>query len=305
MSLSLISVLHTVEWSVAEKTAKPTSVLEGFMWDKETEIDRHRERVPLSNLISQCKLNNANPGSPRPRNWIASIKSANQFLEIPDLMRTDPSIGTIHKRYDVSKLVKQLTMGGAKAFSINSDGILYGGSVADISDARNAALKAIVDVNEDYDGQTVPTILASDLILYPYQLYKLYLSGADAVKLVVAAISEKDMLYLCKIASSLQLQTITSVTSEVQMKQILNQSQHVSINGMVVSSRNLEDYTYDDSGKIIALLNSETMYEIKKKFGKDFAIFIEDGYFNELDEPKKKQFIEKLVHLGVSGAFVV
>ena len=39
--------VSAVEWSVADRTAKPSSVLEGFMWDKETEVDRFRERVPL------------------------------------------------------------------------------------------------------------------------------------------------------------------------------------------------------------------------------------------------------------------
>ena len=45
--------VSAVQWSVAEKMAKPSSALEGFMWDKETEVDRFRERVPLSNLVSQ------------------------------------------------------------------------------------------------------------------------------------------------------------------------------------------------------------------------------------------------------------
>lgn len=33
--------VSTVEWSVAEKTARPSSTLEGFMWDKETEVRSH------------------------------------------------------------------------------------------------------------------------------------------------------------------------------------------------------------------------------------------------------------------------
>ena len=35
--------VSTVAWSVAEKTARPTSRLEEFMWEKETEVDRLRE----------------------------------------------------------------------------------------------------------------------------------------------------------------------------------------------------------------------------------------------------------------------
>ena len=57
--------VSTVEWSVAEKAATPTSVLEGFMWDKETEVDRFRERVPLANLVSQCRLTAVDPEKPK------------------------------------------------------------------------------------------------------------------------------------------------------------------------------------------------------------------------------------------------
>ena len=60
-------LVSTVEWSVAENMATPTSSLEGFMWDKETEVDRFRERVPLANLLSQCKLYTVDPSKPKPR----------------------------------------------------------------------------------------------------------------------------------------------------------------------------------------------------------------------------------------------
>ena len=47
--------VSTVEWSVAEKTAKPTSALEGYMWEKEAQVDRLRERIPLALLMSNTK----------------------------------------------------------------------------------------------------------------------------------------------------------------------------------------------------------------------------------------------------------
>ena len=66
--------MSTVEWSVADKMAKPTSALEGYMWDKETEVDRFRERVPLQNLVSQCKLYNLDPSKPKPRDFLGPLK---------------------------------------------------------------------------------------------------------------------------------------------------------------------------------------------------------------------------------------
>ena len=68
--------VSSVEWSVAEKTAKPTSVLEGYMWEKETQVDRLRERVPLANLLSQTKAAMMNPKGAKPRDWIGPVKRA-------------------------------------------------------------------------------------------------------------------------------------------------------------------------------------------------------------------------------------
>lgn len=78
--------VSTVEWSVAEKMAKPTSALEGFMWEKETQVDRQRERISLALLMSQCKAAMADPTKPKPRDWIGPVKQAGadgKFVIIP------------------------------------------------------------------------------------------------------------------------------------------------------------------------------------------------------------------------------
>jgi indole-3-glycerol phosphate synthase len=79
--------------------------------------------------------------------------------------------------------VRQLVTAGAPALSINSDSILFGGSLEDISLAREASNAAAVSESLDsQDGVVVPPLLASDLLLYPYQLYKLRMAGADVRK---------------------------------------------------------------------------------------------------------------------------
>jgi indole-3-glycerol phosphate synthase len=81
--------------------------------------------------------------------------------------------------------------------------------------------------------------LASDLLLYPYQLYKLQLAGADAVNLFGGALAAKDLMYLAKIASSLKIQTLVTVTSEVQLRG-LTVLPPGTLDGVIVSNRELE-----------------------------------------------------------------
>ncbi len=78
--------VSTVEWSVAERTAKPTSALEGYMWEKETQVDRMRERFPLAQIMSQTKAALLDPTTPKPRDWIGQVKRAGaggNFVIIP------------------------------------------------------------------------------------------------------------------------------------------------------------------------------------------------------------------------------
>ena len=237
--------VSTVEWSVAEKTATPTSTLEGFMWDKETEVDRFRERVPLVNLVSQCRLSQVDPSKPKPRDWIGPIKdaaaSSGKLVIIPECKRMEPTTGSLRKRYDLAKLVKEFTLAGVPAMSVNCDAVLFGGSMEDITKARDAASKAALELQSgDDDGIVVPPILASDLLLYPYQLYKLRLAGADAVNLVVGALATKDLVYLTKIASSLQLQTLVTVTSTTQVRN-LDILSAGSVGGIIVSNRQVRN----------------------------------------------------------------
>ena len=154
--------VSTVEWSVAEKRASPTSVLEGFMWEKEAEVDRFRERVPLANLVSQCRLSSMDPTKAKPRDWRSStrlaISEGDGFVVIPEFKRIEPSSGSLRKRYDLPKLVKTFTVAGASSLSVNCDGILFGGSLDDLEKAREASSSAAVAI-ADSDGVVVPPLL--------------------------------------------------------------------------------------------------------------------------------------------------
>ena len=328
--------VSTVEWSVAEKMARPTSALEGFMWEKETQVDRLRERVSLALLLSQCKLSMSDPKSPKPRDWIGPVKEAGsdgKFVIIPvslhlnsyvvfirmdylciytiftillkECKRIEPSLGSLRKRYDIPKIVKQLVAAGAPAFSINSDGVLFGGSLEDITAARqasNAAASAESSVLDD--GVVSPPILASDLLLYPYQLYKLRMAGADAVNLVVGALENKDLVYLTKIAATINLQVLAVCTSEPQINMITSLAPG-SINALVLSNRELESFEFDSTGQqALSLLKSDVLATFREKHGEDIPVFVEGRVGIIEDGGSSVAYIKALKEAGAYGAIV-
>ena len=299
--------VSTVEWSVAEKTAKPTSTLEHYMWEKETQVDRLRERISLALLMSQTKTAMADPTKPRPRDWIGPIKRAGEggkFVIIPECKRMEPVSGSLRKRYDIGKLVKEIIAVGVPALSVNADGVLFGGSMEDITTAREASNSATVAASLDSgDGVESPPILASDLLLYPYQLYKLRLAGADAVTLVVGALESKDLLYLTKIASTADLQVVASVTSEVQINMI-NKLGGGSIAALIISNRELENFDFDSTGEqALNLLQSEAVAAFREK-NAGVPILVEGRVGIVEDEGCSVAYIQKLKDAGAFGAIV-
>jgi len=303
--------VSTVEWSVAEKTARPTSTLEFYMWEKETQVDRLRERISLALLMSQTKMAMKDPTKPKPRDWIGPVKRAGEggkFVIIPECKRIEPITGSLRKRYDITKLAKELTVAGAPAISVNSDGVLFGGTMEDIATAREASNSATVAASLDSidgDGVQAPPILASDLLLYPYQLYKLRLAGADAVTLVVGALESKDLLYLTKIASTSQLQVVASVTSEVQID-MLTKLEAGSIAALVISNRELENFDFDNTGKqALDLLKSDALAAFREKNGDNVPVLVEGRVgIVEADEGDNVAYIQALKDAGAFGAIV-
>lgn len=183
---------------------------------------------------------------------------------------------------------------------------MFGGTVEDITKAREASNAAAVAASLDSgdgDGVVAPTVLASDLILYPYQLYKLRMAGADAVTLVVGALESKDLLYLTKIASTIQLQVVASVTSEVQIE-MLSKLGPGSIVAAIVSNRDLETFGFDNSGEqALSLLRSDALKSFKKKH--DIPILVEGRVgIVEASGGDSAAYIQALKDAGAFGAIV-
>ena len=281
------------------------------MWEKETEVDRLRERVPLSNLVSQCKLYEIDPSKPKPRDWIGAFKNAAQvtdFVVIPELKRLEPKSGSLRKRYDLFKLTKQMVAAESPVISINCDGVLFGGSMEEVTTVREKISSFMLEAANAEDGVLPIPILSSDLILYPYQLYKLRLAGTDAVQIIVGALTSKDLLYLTKIASTLKIQVVASVTSEVQIRMLNKLSG--GIQAIVMSNRDLESFGFDESGKqALSLLESESLKEFKAKFGEDIPILVEGrvGIIEMNGEdgtPSTQAYVKALKDAGANGAIV-
>lgn len=126
---------------------------------------------------------------------------------IAEHKRRSPSAGVIREAAALQEIVRAYERGGADALSILTDGPSFGGSLEDLRAAR--ALSAL-------------PILRKDFIVDPWQLQESAAAGADAVLLIVAALSRGQLCALHARAVELGLAALVEVHSRAELEVALD-----------------------------------------------------------------------------------
>ncbi|HEU5253813.1 MAG TPA: indole-3-glycerol phosphate synthase TrpC [Solirubrobacterales bacterium] len=146
---------------------------------------------------------------------------------IAEFKRRSPSAGQLAgESVEVATQVGAYERGGAAALSVLTDEPHFGGSLADLRAARAAC--------------DLP-ILRKDFIVDPYQLYEAAVNGADAVLLIVAALSDEDLQSLHQEARSIDLDCLVEVHDGAELERALEAGAEV----IGINNRNLDDMSVD------------------------------------------------------------
>jgi indole-3-glycerol phosphate synthase len=122
---------------------------------------------------------------------------------IAEHKRRSPSAGVIRDGMALEEVVLAYERGGAAALSVLTDGPSFGGSLDDLRAARAAA--------------RIP-ILRKDFIVDAYGVTESLAAGADAILLIVAALSAGELVALRAQAQSLGLATLVEVHDKRELE---------------------------------------------------------------------------------------
>jgi indole-3-glycerol phosphate synthase len=186
----------TREAVAARKRERPLSELEG-------QIDVGREGRPFAEAL-------ARPGT----SLIAEHK------------RRSPSAGTIRDGASCAEIVRAYERGGAAALSILTEEAHFGGSLADLREARASS--------------DLP-ILRKDFTIDPYQLYEAKAAGADAVLLVVGSLDDRQLSELWSLANEIDLDAIVEIHDDEELEHALE----IDCDVIGINNRDLESFTVD------------------------------------------------------------
>ncbi|RCJ27551.1 indole-3-glycerol phosphate synthase [Nostoc minutum NIES-26] len=214
-----VSILR---YQVALPDAAPNNILEEIVWHKEIEVDQMREKVPLLELQKQALT------APPTRDFIAALQQGktNPAL-IAEVKKASPSKGILREDFDPVAIALSYEQGGASCLSVLTDVKFFQGGFDNL-----AKVRATVDL----------PLLCKDFVIYPYQMYLARVQGADAVLLIAAILSDRDLQYFIKIANALNMAVLIEVHSLAELDRVLALD---SVCLVGINNRNLEDFSVD------------------------------------------------------------
>ena len=196
-----VQVAH-LEYAIPHEDAEPRHILEKIVWEKDREVAIARERMPLDQLKSKVAQ------LPAPRDFLAALRQAAvKPAVIAEVKKASPSKGVIREDFNPVAIAKAYAAGGASCLSVLTDKEFFQGGFDVLVDVRDA-----VDL----------PLLCKDFILTPYQLYQARAAGADAALLIAAILTDQDLRYLSKVASTLGLTVLVEVHDSAEMERVLN-----------------------------------------------------------------------------------
>jgi len=160
------------------------------------------------------------------RNAIAEAATRYGMAVISEIKRRSPSKGDLDPTLDPVTVAKEYEAGGAACLSVLTDLGFFGGSPEDLQGARSAC--------------SLP-VLRKDFTVSPSDVVDARLMGADAVLLIVAALSDSELSAFLGLARRCSLTAVVEVHDELELARALEVGAEV----IGVNQRDLRTFEVD------------------------------------------------------------
>lgn len=196
-----------------------------------------------------------------PRGFIRQLRrvSQNGIAIISELKKASPSKGLIRTDFHPAALARELEQAGAAALSVLTDEQFFQGSLDYLRQASEA---------------TSLSCLRKDFMVDEFQMVEARANRADAILLIVAALSQSELVTLARRAQSYQLDVLCEAHDEQELQRALDAGcQLIGIN-----SRDLRTFE----------VSLETALRLVKKIPDGCLAVAESGIHNGADLARLK-----------------
>ncbi|CAL67627.1 indole-3-glycerol phosphate synthase TrpC [Christiangramia forsetii] len=208
------------------------NILDKIIADKFKEVELKKSLIPVSQLENSVLFD---------RKCISLAESLkNGSGIIAEHKRRSPSKSVINQSLNVQDVVKGYEEAEVSGISVLTDGKYFGGSLEDLLYAR-------ASVNTP--------LLRKEFMVDAYQVSEAKAYGADAILLIAAVLSEKQLIYLADSAKKLGMDVLLEIHNEEELQKSLN----VNADMIGVNNRNLKTFevSIDTSKRLAKLIPNE------------------------------------------------
>ncbi len=189
-------------------------------------LEHHRARAeaddrPLADLVARAS------DQPATRGFAAALGDPARLSVIAEIKRRSPSKGDLFADLDPAEVARAYERGGAAAISVLTDEPHFGGCPADLRAARDAV--------------GVP-VLRKDFTVSARDVCDARLIGADAVLLIVAALSDGELEEFDGVAAQIGLDALVETHDEAEVERALARTRGTLIG---VNQRDLVTFSVD------------------------------------------------------------
>jgi indole-3-glycerol phosphate synthase len=237
------------------------------------ELPRSMRERPLEDV--QARAAAALPA----RDLVAALRAAPGVALIAEVKRASPSKGVLRPDLDPVRLAAAYVANGALAISVLTDERFFQGSLDHLAQIR----RELDGQSPGEDGPGSVPLLRKDFIFHPYQVYEARAAGADALLLIAAVLSDRELAGLLALTRDLGMAALIEVHTEEELRRVLPLAPRL----VGVNNRDLRDFRVD----------LDTCLSLRGLVPPEVCFVAESGIHTRAD-------VDRLAAAGVDAALV-
>lgn len=175
-----------------------STILDQIVRAKARELQRLKREAPQEALEERIR------GLPAPLNLSGALMG-DRVRVIAEIKRASPSKGLLAPHFDPEAIARAYASNGAAAISVLTEVDHFQGSLAHLQAAKRAS------------QPWATPVLRKDFLFDPYQVYEARATGADAILLIVAILTPRDLKELLRLSLRFFLQCLVEVHNEEEL----------------------------------------------------------------------------------------
>lgn len=206
-------------------------ILDTLIASSKRRVEKAKERKSPAQLIHELDKTELKPPS-----FKKALTDYDGVSVIAEIKKASPSKGLIRPDFDPIKIAGEYSKSGIQAMSILTEPEYFKGD-----------LSFVEAITKEYD---IP-VLRKDFTVDEYMIYEAKLAGADAILLIMAALTDAEFKQFHKTADGLGLDVLVETHNEEEVKRALEYGTIIGVN-----NRNLQTFEEDITtcGRLLPLI---------------------------------------------------